>query len=85
MSCIRWFNCTLLILLPPLVTYTNNFKRFQFIFFCKNVATTSCYTLSIYPVEKTNVNSLSSLLEWLLEVLTIQSAKWDVKIELFSF
>lgn len=37
------------------------------------------HSLVIYPVEKNQYNSLSLLLEWFLEVLIIDSAKWEVK------
>lgn len=87
-SCMRFFNCTLFFSLPQLVMYINDFKRFQFIFFCKNTAITSCYTFIIDIScwkKKPNVNSITLLLEWLLEVLPTGSAKWHAEMEFFVF
>lgn len=64
--------------------YINNLQTFQFICFCKKKLLVHVTHYQYVLLRKTNVNSLSLLLERLLEVLTIESAKWEVKIELFN-
>lgn len=78
-------NWMLFILLPQLVMYINNLQTFQFICLCKNRLLVHVTHYQYVLLRKTNVNSIPLLLEWLLEVLTIESAKWEVEIELFPF